>query len=400
MFYAAAKIVARTQPDVNGLHLICLRVTFARKSRYYSLNLKTPLSEWSNEACRFTRARAGHKKDNELLAAKEARALDIIRDMERDNEAFTFDGFEMKFTAANKPTANVVQSILQIANEFEKSGQPGSADMYGRLAKMLKAYKPHAVMSDLGPKFLSNFEAHLEKTRDMNGGGMSLLFRTFKAACNKWVKSKIITVNPFTEFSTRHMRNTPEKTGLRADQIAALFAVVPERKGELLALDLFRLSFYLWGINIADLAALTRDNIKGERLEYIRQKTGRKYSVLISDAAREILERYNLRGPGFVLPIYTEFHDTERKRRTRRKNLTEDLNKYLKVLGARAGIPSKLCFMYNARHSFATILKDKGTDIMLIAELLGHSDIRITAGYLQNFKTAVLDAAAAVALDS
>lgn len=398
MFYAASKVVARTQPDKNGLHLICLRVTYARKSRYYSLNMKAVPNEWSAESCRFSRARTGYKRDNELLASKEARALDILRDMERDGEAFTFDEFEARFTATNRPTTKVVVSVLSIAAAFESNEQPGSADMYKRLAKRLREYKPHAVMSDLGPKFLQGFEAYLERTRDMNGGGMSLLFRTFKAACNRWKKDKVITVSPFADFATRHMRNTPEKTGLRSDQITALFSVPPETKAEQLALDLFRLSFYLWGMNIADLAALTRSSVKGGRVEYVRQKTGRKYSVVVSDAAQAILSRYNTSSAGYILPIYNEKHDTERKRRTRRKNLMEDLNKALKTVGARAGIPAALCFMYNARHSFATILKDKGTDIMLIAEILGHSDIRITAGYLQDFKAAVLDAAATVAL--
>lgn len=67
IYFASAKIVKKTQPDKNGLHSVCLRVSYARKSRYFFLNLKTDVSQWDDEAGRFTRSRADYKKANELL---------------------------------------------------------------------------------------------------------------------------------------------------------------------------------------------------------------------------------------------------------------------------------------------------------------------------------------------
>ena len=48
---------------------------------------------------------------------------------------------------------------------------------------------------------------------------------------------------------------------------------------------------------------------------------------------------------------------------------------------SKAGI-SKQVGIHSLRHSFATQLLDKGTDIHFIKELLGHFDIKTTEQYL------------------
>jgi site-specific recombinase XerD len=45
----------------------------------------------------------------------------------------------------------------------------------------------------------------------------------------------------------------------------------------------------------------------------------------------------------------------------------------------RAGVPDKA--LHAARHTAASMLLATGTDIAVVQELLGHSDIRVTRGY-------------------
>ena len=52
------------------------------------------------------------------------------------------------------------------------------------------------------------------------------------------------------------------------------------------------LSFYLIGINLADLLALPKDCIVNGRLQYKRAKTGKNYSVLVQPEAQAIIDRY------------------------------------------------------------------------------------------------------------
>ena len=56
--------------------------------------------------------------------------------------------------------------------------------------------------------------------------------------------------------------------------------------------DAFMLSFYLIGINLADLLALPKDCIVNGRLQYKRAKTGKNYSILVQPEAQAIIDKY------------------------------------------------------------------------------------------------------------
>lgn len=56
--------------------------------------------------------------------------------------------------------------------------------------------------------------------------------------------------------------------------------------------NIFLLSFYLVGINMVDMAALTKYNIVDGRIEYRRAKTGKFYSIKIEPEIQELLDRY------------------------------------------------------------------------------------------------------------
>jgi integrase/recombinase XerD len=394
MFYASIKVTKKTQPDSKGLHLICLRVSFARKSKYFSLNMKSTPENWNDDTGRLNKSHPDHKRGNDMLLMYESKASDIIKDMERSGDQFTFEKFKERFDGNPVDTFTIAGGMIAIANEFEQNGQPANHDIYNKMGRFILAYNKKAGKQDLTPKFLAGLEAYLIKTTNMTGGGMSIYFRSLRAACGQWVLDGVINENPFAKFKIGHMKGSPEKKGLRKDELNALLSAPTESKAERLALDIFSLSFYLWGANMADIGNMKKADIETGRFVYKRQKTKKKYSVPIPALAVEILERYNTEHKGYVLPIYNDTHDTPRKKRTRRKNMAEDLNKNLKLIAARAGVPTKNLSIYSARHTFATILKDSGTDIYVISELLGHSDIRTTSAYLQAFKIDVLDDAA------
>lgn len=56
--------------------------------------------------------------------------------------------------------------------------------------------------------------------------------------------------------------------------------------------DAFMLSFYLIGINMADMLALPKDCIVNGRIHYKRAKTGKNYSIKIEPEAQAIIDKY------------------------------------------------------------------------------------------------------------
>ena len=85
-------------------------------------------------------------------------------------------------------------------------------------------------------------------------------------------------------------------------------------------------------------------------------------------------------------------HKTPLQKKNRIHKILGRVNKELKVLALELGIDSDIT-SYVARHSFATVLKRSGVDIMLISEALGHSDLKTTQIYLDSFENEQMDAA-------
>ena len=113
--------------------------------------------------------------------------------------------------------------------------------------------------------------------------------KVVRRAINYALDHDVTTNNPF-----RHYRVKTEETRMRVLPLAKMRQLIEldTRYHYTEYRDLFLLSFYLIGINMADLAGLTHDSVVDGRIEYRRAKTGKLYSIKIEPEAAAILERY------------------------------------------------------------------------------------------------------------
>ena len=141
------------------------------------------------------------------------------------------------------------------------------------------------------------------------------------------------------------MRNVPVET-LRRVRDAVIQGKTAIYK------DAFMLSFYLIGINMADMLALPKDCIVNGRLQYKRAKTGKNYSIKIEPEAQAIIDKY----PGKThLLVFAE----------RYKNFRYMCNRTLNNL--ETGLT-----WYWARYSWANYAVDLDIPKDTISEALGH----------------------------
>lgn len=150
---------------------------------------------------------------------------------------------------------------------------------------------------------------------------------------------------------------------LTPEEMRAMLAVTPATKHQDYCRDIFFLSYYLGGINIAD---LMRIDLRSNTLDYIRKKTsrtsGQRIQLTIHPEARKIIDKHigtngrlNAR-PGCkqVTSRYLSYH--------------------LKLIAAKAGIKDleRICY-YSARKSFVQHGFDLGIPLETLEYCVGHS---------------------------
>ena len=180
-------------------------------------------------------------------------------------------------------------------------------------------------------------------------------------------------------------QNIAEKRALDVETIRRIFALPYDNikvKGKSsrhdLALDCFRLSFCLMGMNSADLFNATE--IDGNTIVYDRMKTKDRrrdkaeIHVKITDYIKPLVEKY--KGKERVFNFYERF--------TTMESFNRAINIGLKEIGKEIGI-ERLQF-YAARHSMATIaVNDVRLSKYIVNDMLNHTDqsLRITELYIK-----------------
>lgn len=179
-------------------------------------------------------------------------------------------------------------------------------------------------------------------------------------------------------------QNVAKKRALDVETVRRIFSLpYLGRNGSVtnrhdLALDCFRLSFCLMGMNSADL--YNAMVLNGNTIIYDRMKTRDRRSdkaemqVEITDYIKPLVEKY--KGKKRVFDFYERYASME--------NFNQAINIGLKEVGKELGV-EKLQF-YAARHSMATIaVNDVGISKYIVNDMLCHvsPDMRVTELYIK-----------------
>lgn len=189
-------------------------------------------------------------------------------------------------------------------------------------------------------------------------------------------------------------QNIAEKRALDVETIRKIFALPYDNikiKGKSsrhdLALDCFRLSFCLMGMNSVDL--YNADKLEGNTIIYERTKT--------KDRRRDNAEIHVDVQPQ-IMPLVKKYRGTRyvfnfNERFSCRRNFNRAINLGLKEVGKEVGV-ERLQF-YAARHSMATIaVNDVGISKYVVNDMLNHTDpaLRVTELYIKKDFKAINDA--------
>ena len=227
----------------------------------------------------------------------------------------------------------------------------------------------HALtLEDITPAWLTLLDKRMSRTSPSRNA-RNIHLRNIRRVMNCAIDDELTHNYPFRKFKIRNEETDPR--ALTLDQLRNfLTADVDGYLAEYR--DIFELSLYLLGINLVDLANLTATSIKGDRVEYVRRKTKKRYSVKIEPEAWALIEKH--RGESWLLDI----HDRYKNVHDYLKHIDAGLKKIL------PGYPFDQLTTYWARHTAATLMVNElDIPIETVSAALGHRyGSRVTAVYV------------------
>ncbi len=188
----------------------------------------------------------------------------------------------------------------------------------------------------------------------------------------------LATVDPARQWHPpRAPRRLPK--ALAYDQVSSILAAAGLGDGPTTLRDVALVEFlYGTGARIDEACGMDRDDLDlEERVVLLRGKGGRQRMVPLGAAALDALDAYLIRGrPAFVRTSTPAVFLNTRGHRLSRQSAWSVVS----VAAERAGIAQAVS-PHTLRHSFATHLVERGADVRVVQELLGHASVTTTQIY-------------------
>lgn len=313
---------------------------------------------------------------NTLLAEKKVRidkAITLLQLEKPDFDFLSASALKVHISTPG-PRNNKGHLVTDVFEEYMgKDMKEGTRDIYKATLKKVVAFAgSSAKIEDIDLRFLFKFESYLSAKQGTNG--RAIFLRSFKAVCKFAERTGILPRCPFDGFQ---IKSEPTRKRSIPVQVFRDFAEFDTSAVNDKYRDYFLLSFFLIGINVKDLLLAKRSQVVDGRLEYIREKTHKLYSIKIEPEAQALIDKYA--GEGYLLKAM----DTCRHYRSFAREINEACQKIgptVEVYDEIFGKPRKVIepiipgiTTYWARHCWATFASEIGVSIDVISQALGHS---------------------------
>lgn len=388
-----AAILDLVRPRVDNTYTTRIRITFNRKSKYYSTKVNFTIKQW-DEVC------AGKsKREINENKVKVFELLKFANQIILSLESFSFERFENLFLNKKSPWKSVFYAFEDHIETLKEKEQYSTASTYSTAYNSFKTYylKKDLLFEDVTISFLEDYERWM-KNHDKSPTTVSIYVRCLRRLFNlAIIKGDVKREKyPFGSESTNKYEPPQSKNikkALHISEIEKLFSYETIDKNERFYLDLFLFSYLANGMNMADICLLKYSHIISNEIVFIRKKISTKrklkpIQVYINEELDEIIQRHGNMpklSNAYIFPILNEGLSKEKITATIKQN-TKQCNKYLKRIATKIGINESITTYY-ARHSFASTLKMSGESIAFISEALGHSNLQTTENYLASFSS-------------
>lgn len=368
----SAKIVLADHVKEDGTQAVYLQAYIDRQRATVPLGFYVSGKDFD---VRKQRMRSTHKNardfDSEFMIAI-AKANTIASQFRQKEILLTPDAFRKAYT---DPT-ETMDLIKFMRKELELKRPSISINTYkshNTAINKLAEFKRTILFNQISRELIQQIRNKMIE----NGNGVATiekLIKILKMYINE-ARKKGISIR---EVDIKIKSFTSNRTALTESEVSRIdkyyhSATCPAWHKNVLRYFLF--SCYT-GLRISDIKLITWQNINGDMLTYMPEKTKSKNN-LVNVPLLGIDKQY--------LPPYTFDKDLVFKTYADQVN-----NRHLKKIAAHLKIKKKVTY-HTSRHTFASLMAETG-DIVAVQKMLGHGDIKTSMGYVHTSTKQLIDA--------
>ncbi|MCH5306215.1 MAG: site-specific integrase [Rikenella sp.] len=370
----------------NGLYPVKIQVIHKRIQRYYSTGKELSEEEWARLSRTHSRKLIEIRSD---LAGSFDRIKRAIQEL-LDRDAFSFEALNRLLGRCSETLNAFFTHRIETLRSEQRIG---NMLWYSNVLKAIERFSSGPVpIESITVHWLRRYEQFL-RTEQKSAVTISMHLRAIRAILNEARRTGRLrdTHYPFGKGKFEIQEGEGRKIALNIKQIEQIVHYSDGSRMTAFYRDLWLFIYLCNGINVADLIKLKFSNIVDGEVCFVRQKTEhttrkrREIRAALTEEMRAILQRWGnpAEENNYLFP-FLNGDETAVELKSKTQNLTRCINRRMHRIGQALGIGN--ISTYTARHSFATILKQRGANITYISESLGHNDLKTTACYLACFE--------------
>lgn len=368
-----------------------------RQVKQISASLKLFREEW-DERRMHVRASADGSRNGYLASVQEkidrdlAQLENIVFRLRERNPVFSVDHIVCAFSH-NLRGSRLSPFMKELIVKFRQAGKIRTSETYACTLKSFMRFRDgrDIEFSRIDSLLIRDYETALKK-QGLTWNTISFYLRILRAVYNRAVEKGLTDQRlPFKQVYTGVEKTVKRAVPLSVMKRLKAFDLTLHPPLDY-ARDLFLFSFYTRGMSFVDMAYLKKSDLNGSVLTYRRQKTSRSLCIRWEPCMQQLVEKYRslTAGSPYLLPIIRPA--TGRPERDQYKNAILSVNKSLKKISVllRLSVPLTT---YVARHTWASIAREKNIPISVISEGMGHESEQTTRIYLVSLDVGVIDKA-------
>lgn len=396
---ATIKVKLRPSSVEGRAGTIFYQIIHNRIIRQLKTNYRLFIHEWNNVESLIILS--NNNRRNYLQSIEEQidwdikRLQSIINQWENKQQRYTAEDIISTFQkeANEQSLFNFMQGVIV---HLQQMGKQRTSETYRCTLKSFMQFRDDkdVLLENIDSDLMLMYEAFL-RGKGLTKNSTSFYMRILRAVYNRAVEKDLTTNrNPF-----KHVYTGIDKTIKRAIPLKAIKQIksldLSLQPSLDFARDMFLFSFYTRGMSFIDMAYLKKKDLSNGILSYRRRKTGQQLFIRWEKCMQEIVEKYENPLSEYLLPIIKPMNGDKR---TQYQNAMYLINRKLKNIGKMVSVQQPLT-MYTARHSWASVAKNKNVPISVISEGMGHDSEMTTQIYLASLDTASVDKANRMILD-